>query len=169
MVSISFGSFPEVSGFCLEHVLHLVCAYFCEVGGTATSFLGVKKRSRGRMSGIDCGAGAGVWTGDPRALQRALQQDSWGFFCKGHTGKTAGATGGLGRKSPSDTYRGHPAKSSGVSREALPRVTLVTGPGAWILPLSASRWRRVNRGTLPPLRPKRVPAGPLLHGRESDP
>lgn len=80
LVSISFGSFPEVSGFCLEHILHLVCAYFCEVGGTATSFLGVKKRSRGRMSGIDCGAGAGVWTGDPRALQRALQQDSWGLL-----------------------------------------------------------------------------------------
>lgn len=120
MISISFGSFPEVSCFSLEHILHCVCIYFQEVGISATSFLNLKKLPGARMSGVDCGPGQSCsrcegW-GSQGSAESALPgqlklkvKASWGirgFFCRGHPGKTAAATGSLGGKSHSSMCKG---------------------------------------------------------------
>lgn len=130
VISISFGSFPEVSCFSLEHILHCVCVYFQEVGISATSFLNLKKLPGARMSGVDCGPGQS-WSrceGCPLPGQLKLKvKASWGirgFFCRGHPGKTAGATGSLGGKSHSSMCKGGQASHLECPEMLCPCVTL---------------------------------------------
>lgn len=138
VISISFGSFPEVSCFSLEHILHCVCVYFQQVGRSATSFLNLKKLPGARMSGVDCGPGQSCsrcegW-GSQGSAESALPGQLklkvkaswgiWGCFCRGHPGKTAGATGSLGGKCHSSMCKGGQASHLECPEMLCPCVTL---------------------------------------------